>query len=167
MSSARSFRHHGFHFAVDAHLGRSRAGGHYPEARDSALFPFEVHDEPAARPQPGGFAGGPGLGQGGQEFDFPGVRLQEHLANGGGLPEVAVDLELRARVVEVRGQIRINAPLQVRVQDRQCGVPVAEPGVGIGLERALPASHQAALPPLCPVENPAQGRGQPPGCLGG
>ena len=58
-----------------------------------AVSPLQVDFHATSCTEPVDGAGGPGLGQGGQESDFAEVALEEHLGDSGRSAEVGIDLE--------------------------------------------------------------------------
>ena len=62
-------------------------------ALELALGPVDLNLESAAGPEALDGAVGPGFRERGQELDFAGVALEQHLGDAGGAAEVAVDLE--------------------------------------------------------------------------
>ena len=79
-------------------------------ASQLAVLPGEVHHVAAACAEPLDGAVRPGAGQGGKELDAAVVALEEHLGDAGGRAEVAVDLERRVGVEEVRQGVARPGP---------------------------------------------------------
>ena len=117
---------------------RQHGGGNHPSLR-----PDQANLEPAARAEPAHRAGGPHAvgGQRGQEPDAPGVRLDQHLGHGGGGAKVAVDLEGRV-VVQ---QVRVRGGAQQLAQVLAGGMPVAQAGPQRDHPRPAPARVAAAV----------------------
>ena len=91
-----------FRFAAVADQ-RVRAGRAANRGRRQAIvLPGDVHLEPAARAEPLDASRRPALGQCGQQMDLARVALQQHFRYPGGVAEVAVDLERRMGVEQVR-----------------------------------------------------------------
>ena len=85
----------------------------WPVFRPATEYPPEI----SPRTQAGDPAGGPGFGQRRQQLDFAGVGLQQHLADAGGVAEVAVDLERRVGVEEVCVHAAAVPVVHARVAD--------------------------------------------------
>ena len=92
---------HRFELPVHAEFHFARFGGSDVVVHDLAVLPLDIDGAISPRHEARGFAGRPGLGQRREELDFARVRLHQHLANTGGVAEVAVDLKRRVRVEEV------------------------------------------------------------------
>src|SRR5207248_6263175 len=109
----------------------------------------EVDLEAAAGAEAADCAGGPGRGEGGEQVEFAGVALEEHLGDAGGEAEVAVDLEGGVGVEQVR--VDAAGPV-VLAGERREELPgagerllaVAEAGPEVDLPRQRPAGAAVA-----------------------
>ena len=135
-------------------LAGERHGGSYAQVAatfrfhggidDFVVFPCHAHLEAAARLQSAHVALFPCVGQGGKQIHETVVALQQHLGDAGGTSEVAVDLEWRVRVEEVR----VGAALLLLVAHE--GQLVADELEGVvAVEQARPQAHLPSHAPSC------------------
>jgi len=68
----------------------------------TALVPAHIYLESAPRTKAGYFSGRPGFRQGWQQMNAACVTLDKHFAKAGGRAEIAVDLERRMGIEQVR-----------------------------------------------------------------
>ena len=138
---------HLFKLVSEADLAGVSELGMQDGASQLAVLPVEVHHEAAARAEALDGAVRPGAGQGGQELDLAVVALQEHLGDAGGRAEVAVDLERRVGVEEVRQGVPrqgLDEHLVGVVAVEQAGPEVDLPGLAPA--RAAVAPEDQRLP---------------------
>ena len=87
---------------ADRHRARATSVRLDSRARQLPIFPRYVHFVAAACAQTFHRARRPGGGQRGKQNDFARVTLQEHFRDAGDRAEIAVDLERRMRVEQIR-----------------------------------------------------------------
>src|SRR6478672_417147 len=81
-----------FYVFSTAHHQRAAFGGGDSGGEQCSRAPFQIDFEAAAGADAADLAFGPRGGQRGEQVELAGVALQQHLAEAGGGPEIAVDL---------------------------------------------------------------------------